>query len=523
MIRRARPLPALRALSIGLAAAALLVGAGACKRRELPKVELLDEDGTHPETEGVAALAPTWPPAERALLGDDLLVHWLTEEGSPAAHLRLLLPTHGQDEISAAAAAVVAEAVALDLRRWIQRYGASVELRAGVDRFEIAVHGQGESLDALIAGLGRVVSQADPAPLLDRARDAVASGVTTLGGDTLALTALVGLLDGRDPGRERFDRDTVMLLDEAALGDAWKALLDPARALLIVHAGRPVSEAAMTRLSKSWPKSSRLSLTRASDQAHERLRPAGRERGKGSAREAPAGARLRGEGAAALHLIETAANDRSGSLLYLGRIIPLADARDRAIARLAQRLLQEELDARLTVVGERGLFAIRLRISRAKATPTDEEGAPPKDAAPAKGRRDDKKEAPRDPRARRLVGDLDGVLERVRARLPRARLAQAAELWLGARVVQASITGEDWTALWSESLDLSLRDAEIAGAIARDAQAMLAITPEELVEWSGKWLDFERGEPGWAWVAASNEADLAGALAEVTRIEPLAR
>jgi hypothetical protein len=77
-------------------------------------------------------------------------------------------------------------------------------------------------------------------------------------------------------------------------------------------------------------------------------------------------------------------------------------------------------------------------------------------------------------------------------------------------MVAASLAGEDWTALWSESLDLAASDGDIAAALARDAQAMLAATPEEVVAWQQRWLDLQTSEPGWAWVLVGQEADVQG-------------
>lgn len=509
-----------RALMVFAGTAGLGLSLGACKRREMPKVELLDEDGTPPETEAISALAPPWPPAERVVLSNDLLVHWLSEEGSPAIHLRLLLPTHGQEELARGAAAVVAEAVAIELRRWTQRYGTTVELASRVDRYEIAVHGQGSKMDAIVAGLGRVVAIQEPEGLLGRARDAVAAGLPALDAEVLALTTLVGILDDRDPARDRLSKETVAALEPKEMIAAWEALVDPKRSMLVVHAGRPVDERSMTRLAKAWSRGGILSgIGKADEQAIARLRPApqGRAvRGKEAERSGSEW-RLRGSPKAPLHLLELAPEER-GSLLVLGRIIPLPTVEDRARARLAQRILQEEVDARLTIVGDRGLFVVKTQI-RNGPPPSDESSG--KDAKKKDKKKDKDKEAPKDPRAAYIVDVLDETREFLRARAPRLRLAQAAELWLGARMVQASLTGEDWTALWSESIDLSVSEAEIGGALARDAQAMLAIDPEELAEFSRKWLDFDGGEPGWAWVAASSEPDIAKALGQLAKVTPL--
>ena len=508
--------------------AGLGLSLGACKRREMPKVELLDEDGTPPETEAISALAPPWPPAERVVLGNGLLVHWLTEEGSPALHVRLLLPTHGLDELARGAAAVVAEAVAIEARRWTQRYGTSVELASRVDRYEIAIHGEGANMDAIISALGRVVSLEEPEGLLVRAQEAVVVGLPDLDAELLALTTLVGILDDRDPARDRLSKETASSLTPKDMLAAWEALVDPKRSMLVVHAGRPVAERSMTRLAKAWSRGGLLSgIGRANDQALERLRPTaeGRAaRGKGAERSG-SDMRLRGSPKAPIHLMELAPGER-GSLLVLGRIMPLPTVEDRARARLAQRVLQEEVDARLTIVGDRGLFVIALEIRRVPRASEDGLGKDSKkkdkDKKDKKDKQDKKdKEAPKDPRAAYIVDVLDETREFLRARAPRLRLAQAAELWLGARMVQASLTGEDWTRLWSESLDLSLSEAEIGGALARDALAMLAIDPEELAEFSRKWLDFDGGEPGWAWVAASSEPDIEKALKQIAKVTPV--
>jgi hypothetical protein len=108
-------------------------------------------------------------------------------------------------------------------------------------------------------------------------------------------------------------------------------------------------------------------------------------------------------------------------------------------------------------------------------------------------------------------------------RQPRQRLYQAAQLWLGARVVQASLDGEDWTALLSEAMDLSVRDEDVVGALARDAGSMLEPDPEALQAWMRRWLDPRSGEPGWRWVVAgATDRDLRR-LERITPLDPPAR
>lgn len=92
-------------------------------------------------------------------------------------------------------------------------------------------------------------------------------------------------------------------------------------------------------------------------------------------------------------------------------------------------------------------------------------------------------------------------------------------LWLGARLVGHSLAGEDWTALWSESLDLALDDAEITRALAHEAANMMAITPEQLQAWMKQWLHPEHSERGWAWSVTGLDKPGREALAETIELD----
>jgi hypothetical protein len=113
---------------------------------------------------------------------------------------------------------------------------------------------------------------------------------------------------------------------------------------------------------------------------------------------------------------------------------------------------------------------------------------------------------------------VDDLSRSAKARHPSQRLFQAAELWLGARIVQASLSGEDWTALFAESIDLADRDAEISEALARDAATMLEPDPEALRTWMERWLHPRAGEPGWRWVAAGVDRRLERRLERIVPI-----
>lgn len=193
-----------------------------------------------------------------------------------------------------------------------------------------------------------------------------------------------------------------------------------------------------------------------------------------------------GEPAAPLEVVP---GPEGSAVLVLGRVLPTPTPESRSRARLAQRLLQEELDARLVVRGDVSLFMLRVPLSS------------------------------RDP-----DGSVTEAIQALRdlgiERPPVQRLFQAAQLWLGARVVQASLDGEDWTALWSESIDLSSSNQEITAALARDAGGMLSPDPEALQQWIARWLDPRAGEPGWRWVVAGASATELRRLGRIATLSP---
>ena len=486
---------------LALAALAVLLSLGtACRKREPPKVEIFDEAATPAQTEALGSLAPPWPAPERVVLDDGLLVHWLHEADSPAVHVRLLLPTHGlKPALQGAPALVAARALGLELERMSPRLATRTELLPAVDRLELAVHGVAAETDAVLAGLADALA-GDPTRALAQARRDLLAELRPLDAEAVAASEVVAALRGGDPARERIDAAAVQALGDGALLDAWKALTDPRQALLVVHApsrlSDPAHAASTTDLATRWRQ--QVSLLPGVDGKSEtaalrRLRPAKQPAGTGK--------HLTRAPLAELERVDPPGRGRP--LLVLGRAIPTTNARERSLARLSQRRLQELFDVRLTVAGPWSALTLHIPLAAlGKGKPIDllEGTDPPKpDEAP-----------PADPLTRRLRRELTTVRDATRMRPTTQDLFQAAQLWLGARMVAASLAGEDWTALWSESLDLASDDGDIAAALARDAQAMLAATPEEVVAWQQRWLDFKTSEPGWAWVLIGKDAEMQG-------------
>ena len=459
----------------------LLLGAvalAACKRNsEVVIPEVWDEAPVPERTEALGRLAPPWPAPARGTLESGLLTYWLHDPEASLAHVRLMVPDHDGAPLPALVVRAVAGALRRSVRAGLGRIGAQVtdERRAG--RFELALSGPADALPRLVSALalplvrGTKDDRGLPAALVQARSRAARDGEarTTL---DVAAAATLGALLGVPLDSQRIDHTRAEAYDANLLLAAWGSLLDPRRCALVIHA--PQAPGALPQL-----------LT-------------GLERWIGEGRrDAPAGsiARLRwtppAPGPAAHIMSESGAplllpTERAtgGARLVMGCRLVTASVEDRAKARLAQRMLAESQDARLALSGPTGVFTITTAVSDKSV----------------------------ESRAQSLVEALHAA---GRTRAPKQRLFTAAQLWLGARVVQASLDGEDWTALWSESMDLAADDSDIPRALAADAAAMLAIEPDPLAAWITENLDPRLGKTGWAWALSGASETMERALSRM--------
>ena len=469
-----------RRLGLSLRRAVVLSGlmlAVGCKRQRAPKVpEVWDEEAASERTEALGALAPPWPAPTKAVLEDGLLTFWLHEQDTPVAHVRLLLPIH-HEQASPEVVATSAEMLRYELRRRVARYDARVEVTHRPGRVEVAVHAPSEHLDTVLRWVGWSMSRPDPSPMLVAARDRVRGDLDLPGSDEVAAAVLTDGLLGLPAGPQRLEAQTLQTLDADTLVEGWTALADPRDAVMLVHAARPAKDAReqLRRLSSTWQGRGRAKV---SSSALSRLR---REQVEPAVKPS----HLLGDSSAPLWVATT--KTRGGPVLILGRVLSTPDARSRSVARLSQRVLQEELDVRLALAGEHAVVMV---------------------VVPLTGR--DVSDV-----ATKTIAELG---ELTALRQPKQRLFQTAQLWLGARVVQASLDGEDWTRLFSEAIDLADDDAGIGTALARDAGIMLSLEPDDLVKWQRQWLDPAAGEPGWQWAVAGADDP---ALRKLSRLAPL--
>ncbi len=425
-----------------------------------------------PRSEALDALAPPWEDIDEQVSPAGPLVVRLREPDSLRVHLRVLLPLPESAEHRGAALQASAWITHARLLRALRSLGARVAIADGADRVELVVHVAADRRKLLARRLAPVLTEPPSSAEIRAARRVLPQAA----GRAVALAVAESILLGRPAGR-----------DAAAAGEdaspsqvraAWLALHAPTRAVLVVHEPRAARDPWLDPLLERW-------------------------RGE-EAPTAPAGllARLRPEAELpAPHeprplLGETppplwdAGPGPGGGEVVIARRLELPKLRDRALARLAARLLAQGQDVRLALRGDVGVLVLRIPL-------------PPKGPAAA------------------VRHQIELLSERVRQPWAPSQIRQAARAFLGARVVQASLDDEDWTGLWSRAIDLSTRDADIARALADEARAMQDVAADDLAAFLTRWCDPLGGEAGWQWVLAGGTRARRRELADLAPSRPL--
>ncbi len=473
--------PQRRALLAGIAA---LVAA--CKRNKDPVIpEVWDEAPVPERAEALGKLAPPWPAPARGILDSGLLTYWLRDPGASMAHVRLMMPDHHDGQpLPALAARSVTGALARSVRRGLGRVPARVRQARRPGRLELSVSGPAADLPRIAAALARPLTRglkgnrSLPASLLQARSRAARDGEarTTL---EIATAAAVASLLGVSLDSQRVDSSRAAAQTGERLSAAWTQLLDPRRCVMVIHAPQAPDELPTLLAGfAGWTGEGRGDV-RASSLDRLRWTPPAIENPQHLMTDDGAPLLLPTEGGA------------GGGKLVMACRLETPSVQARASARLAQRLLAETQDARLAIAGPVAVFTISTAVS------------------------DNSIEA----RAQSLVEALAGG---GKTRAPSQRLFTAAQLWLGARVVGASLEGEDWTALWSEAMDLADTESDIPRALASDATAMLSLQPDPLAAWMGEQLDPRLGNNGWAWALCGATDKMQRALSRVAETVPIA-
>lgn len=464
------------------AAALPLVG---CKRnKEAVVPEIWDEAPVPERAEALGKLAPPWPAPARGTLDSGLLTYWLHDPGATQAHVRLMLPDHDTDPLPALVVRALVGTLRKQVRRGMGRVGARVSQSRRAGRAELALSGPTDALPRMASALALPLSRGPKAnrglgPALLQARARAARDGEARTALDVATATTVGALLGASLDSQRIDASRAEAYDADVLLDAWARLLDPRRCALVIHAAQAPDD--LPRLLAGFDRWTGVGRRDAPASSLKRLRWAPKDVG--------ALGHLMTDGGAPLLLpAEKAAGTAH---LVMGCRLDTASVNDRASARLAQRLIGESQDARLALAGPTGVFTVSTSVSDKSV----------------------------ESRAQSLVESLAAM---GRNRSPSQRLFTAAQLWLGARVVQASLEGEDWTALWSESMDLANAEADIPRALAADAAAMLSIEPDPLAAWIADNLDPRLGKTGWAWALAGATDKMQRALSRMTETRAVA-
>lgn len=461
--------------------ALLLATQGACRNRKqaLPPVQF-DPVAAAELSEGDRHAAPVWSEVERQLLANGLLVHGLHEASSPDLHLRLLLPTStNPKKLDALSTAVALGAIEAELKRRLRGLKFGVATSYGPGRVEIIIRASERDAARVLDRVGLALAREPSDAAVGKLLQVQASQMRQLPPASAATAFVLARLLDLPPSHLL---PIASQADKQSAKRAWRALTDPRESVLVVHSGAKLEALAggLDALARRW-KADGVAFRAPSQDADRRLRPdAVPKPGSGHLLTAPA-SRLW-----VLDELPTPAS--GGGKIVLGRLISTPTPELRARARLAQRLLQQRVDARLIVAGP---VSVLLVVGRVSAS---------------------------DPLTyiKRLVEDIDSLSKEP---IAPERMTQASRLWLGARVVQASLEDEDWTGLWSEALDLSLEDGEAGIALARDAKFMLETTPAQLQAFAETWLRPRHDEGGWVWALAGASEKTIAALDAALSVE----
>lgn len=457
---------------------ALCTVLGGCRNKETMAPIVLGDTSTPLDLDGKERFGPPWSKGAVTDLPNHAQLIWLAEKDRERMDLRLVIPLPDQDQekISSAATEIVLSVLEKQLRYRARTARLRLTRNDLPGRTEFAFHGSSEQLRHALFLIGHGFS-ADPNTKLlsENQGEFVASWVDNPI-DHATRDQIATLLAIEPSSLYGTSKDFGQLRSKD-LAQAWKLLTSPERCVLLVHGAPPTADDQryLQALSEQWkasgqPKTSPLARLFAPANALPKMASAGQ-----SLRQTP------------LAPTPTRFVSPTGRVTWLAsRRLSLPDAKSRAFARLAQRTLQHQFDVRVVIHNNTGIWQLRKDLSPEPKVAADE--------------------------LRGYLGELDQALHE---RLVPGRARQAARTWLGARLVQNSLEGEDWTGLWSQSLDLSSKRSEISNALQQNGTHMMQADMKEFEAWMQNNIDPSLARGPWTsqlifaskdTVAALNEA-----------------
>lgn len=475
------------ALALGTAAlTAVFASTSACRPKDsMPPLDL--EVTASPGESDFAGYFPPWSRVEAQALGNGTWVHELHEAGTPRFHLRVILPTLGAATLNAAAVAIASEDLQRELSARLRRWGADLSVVAAPGRIELVIRGASDYRRQISSQTAKVLAGTGDGRIggrrMARAMKQLGRWVATYEDPALTYHASVGVARalGLPEDSQWAGLESLAALDEQALDDASQTLTDPARAWVVIHADLDNENhaAVLAQFARAWPARDRQAAPPQGALARlHRSSPA--PVAAGATPESSAKAPDDNNPPPLLRFVEApaeaetaaAAGDENAApapVLLLIRALDTVTPIDRCRLRLAQRLLQESFDARVSLSGPRAVLSIRIRLPR---------------------------KAPR--------ATLEAIVTTYESELvtqpSEGRLGQAARSFLGARMVEVSLHDEDWTELWSDALDLADDDKDIASVLHARARCMLSTTPEQLRGWQRERLSWATSPEAWQWL-----------------------
>jgi len=440
-----------------------VLAASACRPKNTMKpvvFEALDPNSTAASD---TAQAPRWGTIRPKRLASKASVLVLDEPGAASLRLRLLVAL---EPTQAAASTMVAAYTAVDLlRTHLRLLRGQVRLEFGADRLEFFVEGSAANGKEILDALERTFEQTPKNRQFAATRGRLLGELPRPDTTAFAIAGATSAVLERPLKTQLVSPEWLVGLESDEINEAWDRTFSSDRTLLIVHAdvARINIGPSIKKFGADWPRKIAFGnlfrgLTNVIDVFHT---PGRRERKtKLSLRKSPP----------RIVSVAPPTGDLKGRpTLVIARLLTLPSTQDRALARLTQRHLQTALDVRLSIEGTKGLWLYRISLD------------------------------PEQPAA--SVAREVARIQREVERLPqRWELEQATSLWLGARLVEASLDGDDWTGMASEALSLSEKDTEIATSLGRDAAAMGEISPEVLHEFALGQVLPARDDPEWRWV-----------------------
>lgn len=441
-----------------------LVATSACRPKDTMKP--VDFESLDPNSKAASDTqqTPNWGEIRPTRLPSKASLMVLDEPGTGHIHLRLLVAT---DPAQKAASTMVLAYTAQDaLRERVELLRGRVRIEFGADRLEVVVSGSAANSQRLLDALNGAFEQIPSAQQLATTRGRLLGELPRPDTMAFAVAGATSAVLERPLHTQLVSPDSLLGLKPEDLRGAWARTFSPDRTLLMVHTdiARANIGPALENFAETWPrKVAFANLFRGlSDLINVFHGPPRRERDRRSK------ASLNKDPGPIVRTDPPDSTLKGRPTLVIARMVPLPTAEARALARLTQRSLQSTVDARLSIEGTQGVWLYRVSMDSTKP-------------------------------AESLSSELRRLREQVRRIPQRWELEQAASLWLGARVVRASLHHEDWTAMASESLSLSATDEEIALSLSRDAIAMDEVTPEAVHEFALTYLVPTRDGQAWRW------------------------